>query len=227
MIHKSFLRILMCNLLSYKQDNQYATIAEDRVYDTALEDLDARGSHAPCILIYTDNSSADLNGQNPNYIATYFNVKLKIELIVFGGYSGFGQYVNDDRFLSIILDIFEQQVFDAIFKSQNELAQDIRDKIVFKSDFNVVTSKESDSDTKILISTLDVDIQLPIQYTNIPYSENAISVLDYYPEYADLIPIGIKNELQKILAIKNISDKIEIINTQFPMPTVTIETDND
>lgn len=227
MIHKSFLRILTCDALSYKQGNQYATIAENRVHDTALDDLDARDELAPCLLVYTDSGNANLSGQNPDVIATYFDVKLRIELLIYGHYSGFGKYVNDDRFLSIMLDVFEQQVFDALFKARNEKAQKFRDNIVFKSSLNTSTQKNTESDVKILTSMFDIDIQLPTQFNSSMYQQDRVSILDSYPNYISLIPLGIQNELKKVLAVNDAGDKLNIINTDLPIPTIINEFRND
>jgi hypothetical protein len=229
-INKSFLRILACNALSYKQGTQYATIAKELVYDTELDDLDARddGSELrPRILIYTDSGSADLSGQNPSYIATYYNVKLRIELIIFGGYQGFGVDCNEDRFLAIILDVFEQQVFDALFKAQNSHAEKFRNSIVFKSGLQSIPAKDSQSDRKILSTALEIDIQLPEQYTSGIYPQDRIDIFDYYPNYVNLLPVSIRGELEKILAVNDAGDKIEIINSELPIPTVRNEFDND
>jgi hypothetical protein len=220
--------------LSFKQGNQYATIAENRVYDTELDDLDARNEGtelSPCVLVYTDNGNADLNAQNPNHIATYFNVKLKIELIIFGGYVGFGKYNNIDRFLAIISDVFEQQVFDALFKAQNEHAERFRNNIVFKGGLQSTPAKDSQSERKILNTVLEIDIQLPEQYNSSVYPQDRIDIFDYYPNYVNLIPLQMRTELEKVLAM-NDATKLDIINSKIeqnnaPILTIENEFNND
>lgn len=229
MIHKSFLRILACNALADKQGNQYATIAENRVYDTRLDDLDARiagGDIAPSISIYTGEGSAGLNGQNPNHIATYFNTKLQIELTIFGGYAGFGIYGNEDRFLAFMISIFEQQVFDALFKAQNANAQAFRKNFALKSDYQSMTLDNSNSERKILEQRIEIDIQLPEQYNSSVYPQDRIDIFDYYPNYVNLIPTNMRNELQKILAV-NDATRLLAINTELPIPTIQNEFTDD
>jgi hypothetical protein len=217
--------------LKYKQGNKYATIAGKEVYDTRLDDLDTRnggGDLSPCVLVYTDNGGADINGQNSSHLLTYFNVKLRIELIIFGGYAGFGNSAdaNVDRYLSMILDVFEQQVVDALFKAQNDDAVKFRENVVFKSTLQSSTAKNADTQRKILSTTLEIDIQLPDQYSNNPYPQDSVNILDNYKDYSDLIPNSIKTELQKILVI-NDATNLEIVNTQLPIVTVENEYPHD
>jgi hypothetical protein len=215
--------------LSYKQGVQYATLAEKRVYDTELDDLDARNDGtelSPCVLVYTENGNADLNGQNPSHIATYFNVKLRIELIIFGGYKGFGIDANEDRFLAIMADVFEQQVFDALFKAQNEHAEKFRKFIVLKGGLQSSTNKDSQSERKIFSTVLEIDIQLPEQYNSSVYPQDRIDIFDYYPNYVDLLPSQIRNELEKILAV-NDATPLEILNTKLPIVTIQNEFNDD
>lgn len=229
MIHKSFLRILACNALSDRQGNQYATIAENRVYDTRLDDLDARiagGDIAPSISIYTAEGSADLNGQNPSHVATYFNTKLQIELTIFGGYAGFGIYNNEDRFLAFMISVFEQQVFDALFKAQNNNAQEFRKRVNFTGSWQSMTLDNSNSDRKILEQRIEIDIQLPEQYNSSVYQQDRIDIFDYYPDYVNLIPTNMRTELQKVLAV-NDATRLLAINTELPIPTIQNEFEND
>ena len=230
MIHKSFLRILLCNALADKQGNQYATIAENRVHETELDDLDARNEGAdlsPCILIYTDSSSTgNLNGQNTSNLSTYVIVKVKIELIIFGGYAGFGLHNNNDKFLSILSDVFEQQVYDALFKAQNENAQKFRDKATLASSLQVTPTNDSQSQRKIFSKMIEIDIQLPEQYNSLIYPQDRIDILDYYQDYISLLPNGMRHELEKMLSV-NDATKLEILNTELPTPTIQIEFENE
>lgn len=228
MIHKSFLRILACDALAYKQGNQYATIAENRVYDTELDDLDSRNDGtelAPRILVYTDSGEINFNRQNPNIFASYGTVKLKIELVILGNYKNFNQYKNINRFLSILSDVFEQQVFDAFFKAQNEKAQKFRDFITLAGNLQSSAVMDSESDKKILVKALEMDIQLPEQYTNSVYPQDRIDIFDYYPDYVNLIPTGMRNELEKVLAF-NDATELDIINSALQTndaPILTIQ----
>ncbi len=228
MIHKSFLRMITCNALLYRQGNQYSTIAENRVYDTRLDDLDARiegGDIAPSISIYTGEGLTGINGQNTNHIAGYHNTKLQMELTIFGGWSGFGIYGNQDRFLSFMINIFEQQVFDALFKAQNPQAQKFRDTFQVKGDLQSITLNNSDADRKIFEQRIEIDIQLPEQYNSSVYPQDRVDILDYYPEYVNLIPSDMRTELEKVLAMNDAS-KLEILNsklTQDNAPILTIQ----
>lgn len=230
MINKSFLRILVCNALAFSQDNKFATIAENRVYDTELDDVDARDDGtelSPRIFIYTDNSDIGFQSKNPNSFASYATVKLRIELIVFGGYQLFGhQFNNNNKFLQIMSDLFEQQVFEALFKAQNQHAQKFRDFIVFASDLKINNVLDNDSDKKILVKSLEVDVQLPEQYSNSVYSQDRQNILDSYPDYVNLIPTSIKAELDKIFVISD-STNLENITTEMPIVTVTNEYPHD
>lgn len=238
MINKSFLRILACNALAYSQDNTYATIAENRVYDTELDDVDARTESndtdtsdnknelAPRILVYTDGSDVAFNRQSLNSFASYANVKLKIELVIFGSYEGFGQYNNSNRFLAIISDTFEQQVFDALFKAQNEHAQKFRDFVASASNLQSNNVMDSDSDKKILVKSLEFDVQLHEQYNNSVYAQDRQNILDSYPDYVNLIPTGMRTELEKIL-VTNDAVKLEVIETEMPILTIQNEYNDD
>lgn len=234
MIHKSFLRILAFNALSHKQGNQYATIAEDRIYDTELDDLDSRNDGnelEPRILIYTENSEIGFGRQNANSFASYANVKLKIELVVFGACPRYNQYNNVNKLLAIVSDVFEQQVFDALFKAQNEHAQKFRDFIVFSSNLQSNNVMDSDSDKKIFVKSIEFDVQLPEQYNSSVYPQDRINIFDYYPDYVNLIPIGMRNELEKILAM-NDATKLEIVNSKIqtndaPLLTIQNEFNDD
>lgn len=212
-----------------KQANQYATIAENRIWDTRLDDLDARidgDDLAPSISIYTGEGGLGIGGQNPNHIATYASTKLQIELTIFGGYAGFGTFNNSDRFLSLMISVFEQQIFDALFKAQNANAEAFRERVNFTGNWNSVTLDNSTTERKIIEQRIEMDIQLPEQYNSSPYPQDRIDIFDYYPEYVNLIPEDMRSELQKVLAV-NDATKLETINTEFPIPVIQSEFIND
>lgn len=229
MIYKTLSRLLLCNALSYKHDNKHVTIAEDRVFDTAIDDIQ-KYNNAPIILINTNSSQLDLNNKNASSFSTYLYDKISIELLIFGGWSELGDYVNNDRYLMMLLNLFEQQTIDALFKLQNIHAEKAREFIEFGS-IQSQTIESDATENKVFAQKIEIDIRFNEMYNSDVNSQDVTSMIDLYDKYLSIYPVDMVNKLKDILAI-NDATRLDKLNTEIqtnnaPELTITNEWTHD
>ena len=127
MVARTILRMLAVRALSNNFTAPYPTIANAKIYDSRLDDFDVyvTGSEDPVpqvVFIRQIKSSNLAVGRLKNNPANN-DIEIMIEMSVFGFKSMDGEIeglMSNDQYLSAKLDILETQIFDDLFRGDNE-----------------------------------------------------------------------------------------------------------
>lgn len=239
MMNRSFLRLLTINALSNGFTEPYPTIAQNRIFDSRLQDanIDPCETVLPYVGVYTAGHDFEIggNGSVKNY--NMFNdVELNIELSVFGlrDTGDDGVEIITDQYLAIKLDILEQQIFDILFQYENPHSDKWRCMVTRLIKMSSSPEASDDGNFKIAMRTLSMSLRLCEEQKKIRQDPDIISFIDQFPKYKYLLDLPeYADELKSILITNSNPNNLNSVEIKLnsnagenPAQFTTIEVDN-
>lgn len=207
MIVRSIAKILLLDCLSNIYAAPYPTIAENRVYDTKLENITASlleassGEVKPYIGIYPASTKVLETALNNDSLNSTFEATFHIEMGVFSLSEVTPRLENgdldpenppyivttNDAQSALNMDLLEQQVYDTLFLSGSAATQRLKKFVVGGM---VWSSEQQYSDSvslKSFIRTATIDIKCGMTFEEPTIDSCDVSFLDRFGEYKDLL----------------------------------------
>lgn len=225
MIERTRLRLLALKALTNNFSGTYPTLAENRVYDSRLDSYDVleglTEEPLPRIGIYTSGHTFDSGGMiSSKRMKLQQDIDIMFEISVFGHkqatYNG-NELVEDeqltfnDQYLSMKLDILEQQIFDALYRAENEHTNAFKK---FASGVNRISSHDdmsAEGQHKISMRTLEINVRISAALCNTPYDPATTNWIDLYPDLRDLIDCPAALEAVSSIPVANPQDNLNSI----------------
>lgn len=222
MVARTILRMLAVRALSNNFTAPYPTIANAKIYDSRLDDFDVyvTGSEDPVprVGVYTANQKFEFGGgQAPKIIQANNDIEIMIEISVFGFKSMDGEIeglMSNDQYLSAKLDILETQIFDALFRGDNEHTKAFRDFVSCIMSVESVDDMGAEGQHKIAMRTLILQLRVKQALCNERYDPDTSLWIDLYPELKNLITCS---------AMQDAIYQIPVNNTQNDLDGVDID----
>lgn len=226
MIERSRLRLLALRALTNNFAGNYPTLAENRVYDSRLDAFDViegcTQEPLPRIGIYTSDHTFDGGGiLNSKKINFQQNINLMFEVSIFGykqaSYNGTElvedeQLTFNDQYISLKLDLLEQQIFDALYRAENEHTNAFKK---FAFGINSMSSHDdmsAEGQHKIAMRTLEINVRISQALCNKPYNPETNKWIDLYPDLKNLIDCPATLEAVESITVSNPQDDLNSIN---------------